>query len=74
MFLLYQIPGEKCEERESARQGAVREIFKETGIDLKPRRLKFITYDSKFDCNIYTYKILNITSKLKKLEEMSAWY
>ena len=42
MYLLYQVPGGKCESGETARQGAVRETFEETGIDLKPRRLKFV--------------------------------
>ena len=57
MYLLYQVSGGKVEPGETARQGAVRETFEETGIDLKPRRLKFVAYDPKFDCNVYAHKI-----------------
>jgi ADP-ribose pyrophosphatase YjhB (NUDIX family) len=73
MYLLYQVPGGKCEPNETARQGAVRETFEETGIDLKPRRLKFIAYDPKFDCNIYAHKIINQMPEQREPEEMSPW-
>src|ERR1044072_1576980 len=49
MYLLYQVPGRKNETGETARQGAMRETFEETGIDLKPRKLKFIAHDPKYD-------------------------
>src|ERR1044072_2927060 len=73
MYLLYQVLGGKCEPGETVRQGAVRETFKETGIDLKPRRLKFVAHDPKFDYNIYVYKILNITPEQKEPDEISPW-
>src|ERR1044072_8749310 len=73
MYLLYQIPRGKNEEEETTRQGAVRETFEETGINLKSRRLKFVVYDPKFDCNIYAYKILNVTPEQKEPDKMSAW-
>ena len=73
MYLLYQVSGGKNEEGETARQEAVRETFEETGIDLKPRRLKFIAHDPKYDCNVYTYKIVNVTSEQKEPVEMLPW-
>src|ERR1044071_7300035 len=73
MYLLYQVPGGKCEVGETARQGAVRETFEETGIDLKPRRLKFVAHDAKFDCNVYAHRIENVTPEQKEPEEMSPW-
>src|ERR1044072_2125359 len=60
MYLLYQVPGGKIEKGETLRQGVVRETFEKTEIDLKPKRLKFVAYNPKFDCNIYTHKISNI--------------
>ena len=73
MYLLYQVPGGKCKPNETSRQGAVRETFEEMGIDLKPRRLKFIAHDPKFDCNIYAHKIINVIPEQRELEEMSPW-
>jgi ADP-ribose pyrophosphatase YjhB (NUDIX family) len=73
MYLLYQVPRGKCEPNETARQGTVRETFEETEIDLKPRRLKFIAHDPKFDCNIYAHRIVNATPEQKEPEEMSPW-
>ena len=57
MYLLYQAPGGKAEQGETARQAAVRELYEETGLVAKPRKLKFIAYDGKFDCNIYAYHL-----------------
>jgi len=70
MYLLYQVSSGKCEDSEMIRQRAVKETFEKTGIDLKSRRLKFIAYNPKFDCNIYAHKILNIIPEQKKLVEM----
>ena len=57
MYLLYQAPGEKAEKEETARQAAVRELYEETDLVVKPYCLKFIAYDSEFNCNLYAYKL-----------------
>ena len=64
---MYQVLEGKCEPGETVRQGAVHEMYEEMGIKLKLRRLKFITYDLKFDCNIYAYKIQHRMLELKEL-------
>ena len=57
MYLLYQAPGGKVEQGEIARQAAVWELYEETGLVAKSRKLKFIAYDRKFNCNIYAYHL-----------------
>ena len=74
MYLLYQVPGGKAEQGETARQAVVWELYKETDLVTKPRKLKFIAYDEKFDCNIYGYHLPAHTF-LERLEpsEMTEW-
>ena|ERR1044071_4444072 len=57
MYFLYQALGGKAEKGETARQAAVQKLYEETGLVAKPRHLKFIAYDGKFDCNLYAYKL-----------------
>src|ERR1044072_8999002 len=74
MYLLYQAPGGKAEQEETARQAAVRKLYEETSLVAKPRKLKFIAYDGQFDCNIYAYHLPPHTFP-ERLEssEMTEW-
>ena len=74
MYLLYQAPGGKAEKGETVRQAAVRELYEETGLVAKPRRLKFVAYDGEFDCNLYVYKLpAHEYPERTEPDEMSAW-
>ena len=74
MYLLYQAPEGKAEKGETARQAAVRELYEETGLVAKPRRLKFIAYDGEFDCNLYAYKLpAHEYPEHTEPDKMSAW-
>ena len=73
MYLLYQVSGGKNEKGEITRQKVIKKTFEETGIDLKLRRLKFITHDLQYDCNVYAYKIVNVMLEQKEPNEMFAW-
>src|SRR5688572_19628392 len=73
IYLLYQVPRWKVEKGETARQRVVREVYEETGISLKPKRLRFIVQDPKYQCNIYSQRINNVIPERKESEEMSEW-
>src|SRR5688572_17016577 len=73
MYLMYQAFGRKVEKMEIARQAAIREVYEETGIALKPRRLKFVANDSEFDCNVYVHKISNIIPERREPAKMTEW-
>jgi hypothetical protein len=42
-------------------------------IAAKPRRLKFIAHDPKFDCNIFAYRVNNTVPERTEPREMSEW-
>ena len=54
---LWQTVGGKVEANESSIEACVRETKEEAGLDLPPRKMKFIFNDRRYDCDVYVTKI-----------------
>ena len=57
MYLKYQSPCEKVDQRENSRQAANRELYEETGLSVKQKRFKYLAHNDEWDCDLYTLKL-----------------
>ena len=54
---LWQSPGGKVKEGETSEEAVLREIAKETDIELKLQDLTYLFNDSHFNCDVYMTKL-----------------
>jgi ADP-ribose pyrophosphatase YjhB (NUDIX family) len=74
MYLKYQAPCGKVEPHETGIKAACRELYEETGLSVPHRKIKWITNDPEFNCDIYAVQ-LKEDELLQRTEpeNMSSW-
>ena len=70
----WQLPGGKLDQKETAKKGAIRELFEETGIKREElEKLKMITDPISFETHIFLTTVDNDKIKLSKEHSEYIW-
>ena len=74
MYLMWQVSGGKADPMETGKQTVCRELYEETGLSIAHKRIKFLTNDSNYNCDIYTIQLRSGEEpEYTEKEKMTPW-